>query len=461
MADPLSIAGSVAGLLATAVKVSRKNMIQLDYLSIVITHSVLTLSKLESIVCQQDGLRSRMKWALWHEKKILALLPRLESQKSTLTVMITLLNSETQEEASRSQITMLAKVDEILQQNRTLAEQLKLLDNGKSWDTRSVKFMDNASSIISRPVSTQSVIHRSPSAAFRTPESLEGSMIMTLSKRNFELDLGQSRVYKRAQDRETDRSSFTTSNAPTSAWSMLSGLTIGDISTVSAFRLPITLKDINKIAPGSTFSGLLMNYQSMEDQTRSNPFECRDSLSRAPIRDERLAGTLSFKFDESGDVACREPEIQQEGLTTFTTVRVFGNTKKSCLSKRSVNSLLTWIVQQSYKCDDAFLILVGVDSAARVEIQDLANEVSRARPDALCFLVGTSKNRGAPHGDAELGRIAKFFLDLRMKVLYCDVQHPMSVGQLLAQAIIAANRRGLRNLLEAPTSPQLSKVTIE
>ncbi|KAK0369496.1 hypothetical protein CLIM01_13146 [Colletotrichum limetticola] len=365
MADPLSIAGSVAGLLATAVKVynttsnfvssaidapesaiqmfqlieetkitlssvhellhsldtfpsSRKNMIQLDHLSIVITHSVLTLSKLESIVCQQDGLRSRMKWALWHEKKILALLPRLESQKSTLTVMITLLNSKTQEEASRSQITMLAKVDEILQQNRTLAEQLKLLDNGKSWDTRSVKFMDNASSIISRPVSTQSVIHRSPSAAFRTPESLEGSMIMTLSKRNFELDLGQSRVYKRAQDRETDRSSFTTSNAPTSAWSMLSGLTIGDISTVSAFRLPITLKDINKIAPGSTFSGLLMNYQSMEDQTRSNPFECRDSLSRAPIRDERLAGTLSFKFDESGDVAYREPEIQQEGLTTFT-----------------------------------------------------------------------------------------------------------------------------------------------
>ncbi|KAK1487104.1 uncharacterized protein CCOS01_08901 [Colletotrichum costaricense] len=89
--------------------------------------------------------------------------------------------------------------------------------------------------------------------------------------------------------------------------------------------------------------------------------------------------------------------------------------------------------QQSYKSEDAFLFLVGVDSAARVEIQDLANEVSRARPDALCFLVGTSKNRGAPHGDAELGRIAKFFLDLRIKVLYCDVQHPMSVGQLLAQ----------------------------
>lgn len=139
MADPLSIAGSVAGLLATTAKVysttskfvssaidapetvtqmfriveemkmtlasvqtllvsldnvpdSRKSMIQLDHLSIVITHAVLTLSKLESIICQQDGLRSRLWWALWHEKKIINLLPQLESQKSTLAVMITILN---------------------------------------------------------------------------------------------------------------------------------------------------------------------------------------------------------------------------------------------------------------------------------------------------------------------------------------------------------------------------------
>ncbi|KAK7438671.1 hypothetical protein Landi51_11519 [Colletotrichum acutatum] len=365
MADPLSIAGSVAGLLATAVKVynttynfvssaidapesamqmfqlieetkitlssvhkllhsidsfpsSRKNMIQLDHLSIVITHSVLTLSKLESIVCQQDGLRSRMKWALWHEKKILALLPLLESQKSTLAVMVTILNSETQEEAIRSQATMLAKVDEILEQNRTLAENLKLLDSEASWDTRSVKFMDDASSIMSRPGSTQSVICGSPSSVFRRPQPLDGSPITTLSRRNFELDLGQSRVYKRTQDRETDRSSFTTSNAPTSAWSMLSGLSISDISILSAFRLPITLKEMNKIAPGSIFSNLLMEQQSMEDRTGPRPLARSDSLSRAVIRGKRLAGTFASKFDQSDDVAYRKLEIQYEGWTTVT-----------------------------------------------------------------------------------------------------------------------------------------------
>ncbi|KAK1721441.1 uncharacterized protein BDZ83DRAFT_629754 [Colletotrichum acutatum] len=554
MADPLSIAGSVAGLLATAVKVynttynfvssaidapesamqmfqlieetkitlssvhkllhsidsfpsSRKNMIQLDHLSIVITHSVLTLSKLESIVCQQDGLRSRMKWALWHEKKILALLPLLESQKSTLAVMVTILNSETQEEAIRSQATMLAKVDEILEQNRTLAENLKLLDSEASWDTRSVKFMDDASSIMSRPGSTQSVICGSPSSVFRRPQPLDGSPITTLSRRNFELDLGQSRVYKRTQDRETDRSSFTTSNAPTSAWSMLSGLSISNISILSAFRLPITLKEMNKIAPGSIFSNLLMEQQSMEDRTGPRPLARSDSLSRAVIRGKRLAGTFASKFDQSDDVAYRKLEIQYEGWTTVTVV-IVGDSKslKSEMIDTFVNQ--TWLMsssekdvhipnrahysrhavrvrgkllgldlrdttglegdrsltQELYKYADAFLILVSKENVVRVEIQDLVNEVSGARPDAPCFLVVTYHGHelleGVP-GLKRIGGVARSFLDSRVKLLSCAVNLPGSVAKVLAQAIVAANRRGLRSLLEVPNSPQLSKVTIK
>ncbi|KXH27009.1 hypothetical protein CNYM01_09434 [Colletotrichum nymphaeae SA-01] len=327
-------------------------MIQLDHLSIVITHSVLTLSKLESIVCQQDGLRSRMKWALWHEKKILALLPRLESQKSTLAVMVTVLNSETQEEALRSQVTMLAKVDEILEQNRTLAEHLKLLDSEASWDARSVKFMDDVSSIMSRPGSTQGVIYRSPSSVLQRPQPLDGSTIMTLSRKKFELDLGQSRVYQRTQDRETDRSSFTTSHAPTSAWSMLSGLSIGDISIVSAFRLPITLKEINKIAPGSIFSGLLMDHQSMQDQTRPEALERSDSRSRAPSKGEKSAGTLAFNShdsDDSDDIAYREPDIQHEGLKNFT-IMIVGNSK--ALKSEMINTFINpnkWFEPSSEK----------------------------------------------------------------------------------------------------------------
>jgi hypothetical protein len=137
MADPLSIAASVAGLLATATKIysvlsdfistvvdapnsarstltaveemklalesvkqlidtvsslpsKRKAMIQLDHLTITFSHCILTLSELESLVCFKDGFMRRLKWA-WEEKKVLRLLPHLESQKASLLLMMTVL----------------------------------------------------------------------------------------------------------------------------------------------------------------------------------------------------------------------------------------------------------------------------------------------------------------------------------------------------------------------------------
>ncbi|KAF0331335.1 rho GTPase [Colletotrichum asianum] len=52
--------------------------------------------------------------------------------------------------------------------------------------------------------------------------------------------------------------SYTTSTAPTNAWSMLSGISLNDVSVVSAYRLPITLNHIHLVAPGSIFSAMLM-----------------------------------------------------------------------------------------------------------------------------------------------------------------------------------------------------------
>lgn len=138
MADPLSIAASIAGLLAAAGKVytvvsafidstanapqsaadtlaavgefklalssvqsmmnilddlsaSRKVMISLENIAIIMTSAVLTLSKLESLVCQIDGFRGRLRW-VWKEKRVLNLLPRLESQKSSLTLIVGVLH---------------------------------------------------------------------------------------------------------------------------------------------------------------------------------------------------------------------------------------------------------------------------------------------------------------------------------------------------------------------------------
>lgn len=141
MADPLSIAASIAGLVAMTAKIytvlfdatlcaieapnsarsimttvldmkvaltsilhllntitnlpsERKELIRLDHIAVTFTECVLTLSELEFLVSgkliKEGGLRSRAKW-VWNEKKALRLLPRVEAQKTCLTLMISVL----------------------------------------------------------------------------------------------------------------------------------------------------------------------------------------------------------------------------------------------------------------------------------------------------------------------------------------------------------------------------------
>jgi hypothetical protein len=141
MADPLSIAATVVGLIGTTVKISkalsdivssvsdarqtarialesvegmravlqsvqglfdtfsslpseRKILIRLDYIVATFYKCVITLSELESLICGQlvkeGGLWNRLRW-VWRGDKVLRLLPLLESQKNCLTLMLSVL----------------------------------------------------------------------------------------------------------------------------------------------------------------------------------------------------------------------------------------------------------------------------------------------------------------------------------------------------------------------------------
>jgi hypothetical protein len=142
MADPLSIAAGVVGLVATASKIiktlsdvcasvsdapesarsvliavettklslecikdlfdalatlppERKALIRLGHIAVTCSQCVLTLSELEALVCTQlvkngGSLFDRIRWS-WGEKRVLSLLPRLESQKNCIALMISVL----------------------------------------------------------------------------------------------------------------------------------------------------------------------------------------------------------------------------------------------------------------------------------------------------------------------------------------------------------------------------------
>ena len=64
-----------------------------------------------------------------------------------------------------------------------------------------------------------------------------------LSRFEFEDDLESSRVYRRAQ-RDSMDFSFRSSIARTNAWSIFSGLSLGDISAISVIALPVFAQDI-------------------------------------------------------------------------------------------------------------------------------------------------------------------------------------------------------------------------
>ncbi|KAI8712442.1 hypothetical protein NCS52_01342400 [Fusarium sp. LHS14.1] len=533
MADPLSIAASVVGLVAAAGKVygvlsnfvftaadapssaasvletveqmkltlssvqslidsietldpSRKALIQLDHLSIVITHSVLTISELESLVCPKDGLMHRLRWA-WSEKKVLGLLPRLESQKSSLSLMVAVLQSKSELEARTSHTTLLSKVDEVLQQNEALAHRLQRLEGNLS-DSRSVKFFDDASSIISKRLSFLSVrsVDSSSSSVSSTSQKRQSITITSpsiVARNDFELALERSRVYNRTQLNESDIS-FTSSTAPTAAWSMLSGLSLNDISIVSAFRLPITLDDIDLLAPGSTFSVLLTEQLTATTTTSTlveaaprredaqTPTQARPRPTSRPTGERNRGSTRlvasalrgyhakrAIKIVVIGDDNSMKNTILQtyayprgatsRGYTPKTfenfvvEVKVNNHVTRLALYDTTGQEKYTRLRVLSYQSTSIFLVL-SRKSTSSAELEEVEYkwipEIIQHCPGTPYLIVGTYKNKpgveGLPDNSIEGSRVAE--RAGAIGYTECDVEDPTSVSATFGQAIAKA-----------------------
>jgi hypothetical protein len=77
----------------------------------------------------------------------------------------------------------------------------------------------------------------------RTSSPFSNNFQATAFHYSFEIDLNTSRVYRRTEPYESDVS-FTSSNVRTHAWSIFSGMSLSEISVVSALALPLYAYDI-------------------------------------------------------------------------------------------------------------------------------------------------------------------------------------------------------------------------
>lgn len=205
---------------------SRRSLIMIEQVIIVFTDCVSIFSELEQTL---ESLKTgehmryidRVKWAS-KEATISKLLARLQASKASLNFMLTILTCTSMDWAEASMRNLTDLVQEVLKTNVNMASRLRNLER----------------------------MHPAMAASFRTSQNdtatSEGSESRTISRMTyykfaFEEELETSPVYKKAGLNQIRFSkSSTSSNGP----SYLSGLSLCDVSNVSAIALPISSMEL-------------------------------------------------------------------------------------------------------------------------------------------------------------------------------------------------------------------------
>jgi cell division control protein 24 len=256
----------------------RAALITIDQLIAVFTDGVLLLSELEATLPSLPSaettsprlpLQSRLQWAR-KESVFVAFFTRLQGFKASISLMLNILqrqvffiegqshfdnpanfNSDSDLRAAEHQQELSQNVAALLESNHSLTRRLMNLEDAfevrslvskrQSRSFNTYHGISEGNSIGEEPniKSTDSTIARTNNTSqLSTPPDRK-----EVSDFDFENDLGASRVYRRAQ-RDTMDFSFRSSIAHTNAWSIFSGLSLSDISIISAIALPLYPEEI-------------------------------------------------------------------------------------------------------------------------------------------------------------------------------------------------------------------------
>jgi len=162
-------------------------------------------------------------------------------------------------------------------------------------ENASVRFFDDGESVFRRQEPPAEIPGSSSNAGALASSEDPGSPQDTVSPREFEITLGQTRVYARVQSNECDMS-FTSSAMQTNAWSMLSGLSLNDISIISVLALPISLEEVESFGSQVTFARIISGAQEPEPSSNGQVSQLLPSPSALhevllpPIAGEETSG---------------------------------------------------------------------------------------------------------------------------------------------------------------------------
>ncbi|KAK0747087.1 hypothetical protein B0T18DRAFT_165014 [Schizothecium vesticola] len=302
MADPLSVAASVAGLLTAAAAIckvlapyasavrdtpqvalqvraeieeasiflgtlqglasnlatlptQRTLLIQVDHVVAILTNGVLVFSDLETCVgdlptpdvSSAPALRRRLQWTR-KENDLKPILGRLQGFKASVSMILGILQSNSLLRAEQWQTELSSNVADLLTNNQDLSRRLMCLE--AAFDAQScITIRPDAARI--QEINGTSTLAPSVTAADERrddeedPPDAGDSGPPWISSFEFEDDLNFSMPYRRAKRDIIDASPRNSVAFSEACWSMVSGISLGKISTLAVICLPVYAEEIS------------------------------------------------------------------------------------------------------------------------------------------------------------------------------------------------------------------------
>ncbi|MCJ1438151.1 hypothetical protein MMC27_007538 [Xylographa pallens] len=225
---------------------SRTSIVMVEQVLVTLTACVTNFSDLEKVLDTlkgnhpdgPSGAMDRIRWTM-KEQTISSILSRLQMSKSSLNLMLTTLSCFSMEEARQSSKELHGLIQQTLASNTNISNRLRNLE---IWhDAKSTLGSMTRNSIAETADDNETVRPHNLEEGISQPVTpIMQAMTIGFA---FEHDLQASRVYARAALRNSSLS-LPSSAVRSVGWSVLSGMSLAEISNISVFSLPIAREEL-------------------------------------------------------------------------------------------------------------------------------------------------------------------------------------------------------------------------
>ncbi|KAJ2986734.1 hypothetical protein NUW58_g4889 [Xylaria curta] len=240
-----------------AVSSERGSMIPFKHVVASLSGCVMTYSELQQQLDKMDlvnadggmGVFGRLAWVR-KEATFSGIVGRLQNHKASMTLMLTILQCQASQEAESCIKQLQQAVEKTLQDNQRLAERMRCLERhgtidpspDPSHNTQCTTCLAENTSVLSDDRST--IYSTESGSTIRHPTNTVSKTYQSF-RLAFERDLRTTRVYRRAAHQQC----FSVTSLPSTALystalSLFSSLSWDKVSNMSVFALPVFISDL-------------------------------------------------------------------------------------------------------------------------------------------------------------------------------------------------------------------------